>query len=196
MGNEAALVDWYKDEGDNTYLLSHPLTENSVAFDVGGYEGNWSVEIAKRYNCFIEIFEPVGKAYNVARVRFENNPKVRVHNYGLSGQDKVVGISLNGDKSCTWLLGPNLELVTVLDVKRCVVSPIDLISINIEGDEYDLLSEMIKSDVIKYCRRLQIQFHDNYLSCEKLRDDIRKKLRETHQEVYNYPFVWECWELK
>ena len=111
----------------------------------------------------------------------------------MSGHDEETLVSLKGDGSCTWFLDGDTELVFMKDVKKVITSPIDLISINIEGGEYNLLSEMIKSDAIKNCRIVQIQFHNIHSGCETLRDNIREKLKEAHHEVYNYPFVWECW---
>lgn len=198
MNNDKALADWYKDDGDNTFCVRHPLTENSLVLDVGGYEGNWSEKIVKNYNPFICIFEPVKKAHNIAKNKFQNNPKVQVFNFGLSNHTGEVKISLKGDGSCIWNLesGVDTEMICIKDIVQVLTFPIDLISINIEGEEYNLLSHMIVTGIVRLCRRIQVQFHNNYSNCDELRRDIREKLQETHDEIYNYPFVWECWEIK
>jgi len=196
MDNFVALSNWYKDDGDNTFCIDYPLTENSVVLDVGGYQGNWSAKIAQKYNPFIYVFEPVKNSYEVARARLKHNPKIQVFNFGLGSHDEEVRISLDGDGSRTWGLGSCIELVSMRDVAKLVVGLIDLISINIEGGEYDLLPRMIETGVAMECRNIQIQFHNNYPDCDKLRNDIREQLSKTHTEIYNYPFVWEGWKRK
>jgi FkbM family methyltransferase len=189
----SALTDWYKDDGDNALTVNYPLTEDSVVFDVGGYQGDWSARIAKKYNLFIHIFEPVKSFYEIAKNRFENNPKIGVFNFGLGARDEEVKISLEGYGSHVCSLSDNFETVLMCDVAQIITHSVDLISINIEGGEYDLLSRMLKTGVVEQCRNIQVQFHNTYPDCEKRRQDIRKELSKTHQEIYNYPFVWESW---
>ncbi len=42
---------WNKGDGDNTHILDYPLTENSIVLELGGYEGLWTENIVRRYNC-------------------------------------------------------------------------------------------------------------------------------------------------
>lgn len=196
MSNETAFAAWHKGGGD-VLCTRHPLTEDSVVFDVGGYEGNWAKKIVENYNPFIRIFEPAKSAYNTTKARFQSNPKIQVFNFGLSDRDAEVKISLRGDGSSMQDPGGiDIELVQIKDVAQILISPVDLISINIEGEEYNLLSRMITAGIIPLCQNIQIQFHDMYPDSERLRQTIREKFSVTHTEVYNYPFVWECWRAK
>ena len=49
---------------------------------------------------------------------------------------------------------------------------------------------------IKKIGYLQIQFHNYIKDAKKLRKKIRSELKTTHQQEFNYPFIWEGWKLK
>jgi hypothetical protein len=73
---------------------------------------------------------------------------------------------------------------------------IGLLEINIEGGEYNLLSDLIESRQIKRIKTLLIQFHNNERNSEFQRASIRHLLQETHEQIFNYDWVWEKWKLK
>jgi hypothetical protein len=123
--------------------------------------------------------------------RFRNNPKVVCHNTGLSDFTGPVDFVVDADGSRPG----SGETVSMCHVRDVINSYVDLVSINIEGGEYTLLPEMLNSGIIKFCRHLQVQFHDHPNGVE-LRDRIREGLAATHQQTFNYPFVWEGWRLK
>jgi cellulose biosynthesis protein BcsQ len=77
------------------------------------------------------------------------------------------------------------------DIKR-----IDLMKINIEGCEYNLLECLIGIGFIKNIKNIQVQFHDFVEDAEKRMMEIQKNLQKTHYLTYQYPFVWENWEIK
>ncbi len=82
--NTENVGKWFEDDGDNTLLITYPLTEDSVVFDVGGYEGRWAGSIVNKYNPHVFVFEPVKKFYEICVERFKDSPKVYVNNHGLS----------------------------------------------------------------------------------------------------------------
>jgi hypothetical protein len=49
--------------------------------------------------------------------------------------------------------------------------------------------------VLPRIRSLLIQFHRVVPNCDTKRDVLRAKLAQTHHPVFDYPFVWERWEL-
>jgi FkbM family methyltransferase len=195
MGTNAeALAAWYRDRGDETLSLDYALTEKSLVFEVGGYEGLWASKIAQKYDPYMHIFEPMKLFYDTIANKFQDNQKVGVFNVGLTDHNGLASLTLDGDHS---RVGPAFDyLIQTRDVAEIINQPIDLISINIEGGEYVLLQRMLESDVVTLCRNIQIQFHDNYSGCIELRNQIREKLAGTHVEIYNYPFVWEAWTLR
>ena len=73
---------------------------------------------------------------------------------------------------------------------------IDLLKINIEGSEFLILSDILSKELISKINFLQVQFHTFFPNSKKLREQIREELRLTHEEEWNYPFVWESWKRK
>jgi FkbM family methyltransferase len=198
--HKTAVRQWFRDKGDSTLRLNYPLTEDSVVFEVGGYKGDWSVQIATRYNPYIYIFEPVPQFYSMIVERFKHNPKIKVFDYGLFDTTKTDTLVLDNDGSSLYGSGADRIEISLMDVheflKKYHVQKIDLININVEGAEYPLLKRMIDKQIVQKCRDIQVQFHTLYPNAVKLRDQIRSSLRNTHSLTYDYAFVWENWRRK
>jgi len=191
---------WFRDRGDKTLRLNYDLDENSVVFDLGGYEGQWTSDIFSKYCCWIHIFEPVDAFAEQIAERFRRNQRIRVHNYGLSEENKTVRLALGQDGSSAFKDG---EEVTEIRLMRALdffaghdISQIDLMKINIEGGEYELLEHLIESNFIKKVGNVQVQFHDFVPDAERRMRRIQEKLEKTHSLTYQYLFVWENWALK
>ena len=73
---------------------------------------------------------------------------------------------------------------------------VDLISMNIEGGEYELLKHLVTSPVIFKIKNIQVQFHDFIDNARTKRDILHIKLQNTHKLTYNYDFVWENWKRR
>jgi hypothetical protein len=69
------------------------------------------------------------------------------------------------------------------------------LKLNIEGAEYDVLDRLATAGVLPRIRSLVIQFHRVVPESDRRRDMIQAKLAQTHHLVFDYPFVWERWEL-
>ncbi len=196
-----AVKKWFNDNGDETLRLDYPLSSNAIVLDVGGYKGEWAQDIFDKYDASVYVFEPSKQFANELQDRFKNNPKIQVLPFGLSGEDKVVEMSLqeNGTSAHRHDFGDK-EQVQLKDISKFCeehdIDRIDLIKINIEGGEYELLRRMNEVGLIEKCQNLQIQFHDFFDTAKIERDELRAILKQTHQETYNYYFVWENWERR
>lgn len=71
---------------------------------------------------------------------------------------------------------------------------IDLISMNIEGGEYPLMTDILENNLTNKFKNIQIQFHEIDETSEVKRLQIREHLKLTHRETFCFPFVWENWE--
>ena len=71
---------------------------------------------------------------------------------------------------------------------------IDFMKINIEGSEFELLDHMIDTGYISKVKHLQIQFHNFVNDSEVRRKTIRDKLKYSHKNIFNFPFIWERWD--
>jgi FkbM family methyltransferase len=168
---------------------------------VGGFKGDWAEKINSLYDCKIYIFEPIPEFAQEIKERFKNNVDIFVFNLGLADKNETKEISLSADGSSTYIVN-NLKTIKarfadILDIIReNHIIKIDLIKMNIEGDEYPLLARLIDSGWVKNIKDIQIQFHDFIPGAKTKRTKIQTELQKTHFLTYEYPFVWENWRLK
>lgn len=194
------VMPWRAANGDQTLRLNYPiLTQESIVVDAGGYEGQWASDIFGKYTCNVFIFEPVPSYFSAIQSRFENNKKITVYNTGLSNKNVETTLTLLDDSSSAFKIGERKEVVKMVDASTFFeghnIDDIDLIKINIEGGEYDLLENLIESGYTKKIKNIQVQFHDFIPDAENRMKALQDKLAQTHHLTYNFPFVWENWEI-
>lgn len=199
MLNHEQIQKWKRDNGDNTHNLNYDLDENSIVMDLGGYTGLWAQQIIKKYNPNLFIIEPIEKFYSHMVSKFTNNSKVNLLNVGVGAEAKKDQIFISGDGSSRNIKtgeAIEIEIETIENIfNKFNLSKVDLIQINIEGDEYSLLENMLDTGFIENFKNLQIQFHLNIEDCVERRQNIQQKLLEKkYNKKFDYPFVWESWE--
>lgn len=194
------MAKWFIDEGDKNLRSDYPLDGNSIAFDLGGYEGFWASEISSKFCCKVYVFEPVLQFAEKIRKRFILNKNIFVFDFGLSGTNKIEKISIDNDRSSIYKPGKNFQTIKLVDIEEFMksnsIEKIDLMKINIEGGEYDLLDKMIETGLTQKVRYFQIQFHDYFKGAHERRRKILDELATTHELMWNYEWVWESWQLK
>jgi FkbM family methyltransferase len=190
---------WLKCNGDKTLRLNYPLTKDSVVFDLGGYEGQWTSDIFSKYLCDIHIFEPYFPYYDSIKSRFELNHHIKVYSFGLANEAKEIQIYVDDDRtSLVKKTGINsiIQLRSFVEfINETGIDTIDLIKINIEGAEYELIEGIIDNGIQLKIKNLQIQFHDFFPDAKERVEILRKKISQTHKPTYIFDFVWENWEL-
>jgi len=193
---------WFKLDGDKSLRLEYDLSECSIVFDVGGYEGGFAEEIYNKYNCFVYVFEPSMEYFKICEERFKENDKISCFNFGLSDVDAELPLTNSKDASSliNHAEGGGTEVVCVRRFHNVFneleITNVDLMKINIEGAEYALLEHMIEVDVIKYIKDIQIQFHNFVEFAAERRQNIISVLTDTHSQSWCFLFVWESWERK
>jgi FkbM family methyltransferase len=199
--NELEVKRWFSDRGDYTHNITYDLNEDSVVIDLGGYTGLWVEQIINKYNPKIYVIEPIEEFYNVIVNKFKNNNKVNILNVGVSDEDKNGVMFLQGDATSANLNSGNAinvkyyKMETLL--KKWNLTEVDLIQINIEGDEYLILENMLKTGLINLFKNIQIQFHYGIDGDIERREKIQQGLKDNRYELkFNYPFVWESWHKK
>ncbi|MBA4240174.1 MAG: hypothetical protein C0448_05580 [Sphingobacteriaceae bacterium] len=195
---------WYNDNCEKKLRYEYSLNQDSIVVDVGGYEGDFASELFSRYLSTIFVFEPVKKYVNYLNKRFAGNSSIKTIPYGLGAKNETLKIHVM-DEASSYNRSESIhkkgveEEISIMDVadffNKQGINKVDLIKINIEGGEYDLLDRMIDKGYVVMCKNLQIQFHDFYPDFQKRYDHIRSELSKTHHLTYNYPFVWENWEI-
>lgn len=191
------LRKWQTDRGDYELRFNYDLGEESIALDLGGYEGKWTNDIYTKYRCRIYVFEPVGSFADQIRRRFAENDKIEVCQHGLGASTRQEIIHLSVDGSSVFGSSAASEEITIIDAKTWIEENlngrINLIKINIEGGEYELLSRLIETNLVERIDNIQVQFHRiSGASMAEMRS-IQRALRRTHRPTYQYEFVWENW---
>ena len=196
--DKTELRKWFNNNGDYTHNITYNLNENSIVMDLGGYTGVWAKQIIDKYNPNMYIIEPVPDFYNQMVSKFSNNNKVKLLNIAAGCENKNNVIYINGDSTSANLTnGKSIDVKfktidTILNENN--LSQVDLIQINIEGDEYPLLEYMLNNGSINRFKNIQIQFHLGIEGDIKRRDKIREGLINNGFKInFDYPFVWESW---
>lgn len=197
------IKPWVENNGDKTLRLDYDeLGQDSVVFDLGGYEGQWASDIYSMYNCDLYIFEPYKVFADRIINRFKKNNKIKVFDFGLGSEDKEEKFGIFKDSSSTFKVKIDSKNVTTIPIHNVInffksndIAHIDLVKINIEGGEYELLETLIHADFIKKIRNIQVQFHDFVPNSSIRMKNIQNELAKTHKITYQYEYVWENWKL-
>ena len=187
---------YWNDAGCYMLINGYDFTQDSQVMDVGGYKGNFTANIIKRYNCYVRVYEPVQKYYQYCKERFKNNNKVRVHDYGLGDSESSFPIAgMDEGSSVFYPCDTGSEIVRIGDIQNEIGwdPNVNLLALNCEGGEYPILESLIKSGVIGKIKNILVQFHIFVPDAEQRRNAIREALRKTHKEKFNYPYTWESW---
>jgi len=195
---------WYSDGCEESKKIDFPgLNSNSIVLDAGGWRGDWASDIYSRYKPTIHVFEPVQEYAQFISKRFEMNSQIIVHSYGLGAMDQKMPIYIGREGSSIFMNKNTSSLVSEIEIcdvykyfEEKHLDRIDLFKINIEGGEYDLLDRVFEKKLHTSINRFLIQFHDFVEDAVVRRNEVRAKLAETHDLLFDYPFVWEYWMQK
>lgn len=190
---------WFLVDGNKKYLLNYPLNKDSCIFEVGGYTWVFTDEAIQKFDCSFYIFEPIQQYYDILVEKYKDNKKVKVFQFWLWNKNTKLEMWLSNDGTSAFKAGVT-ETVEIKQFSQFIeenwIKNIDLISINIEGGEYDLIEDMVSSNAVSMMHYIQVQFHDFVENAESLRNDRVAKILNTHNRMYSFPFVWEAFELK
>jgi FkbM family methyltransferase len=190
---------WNLKMGDEKLSLNYPLNKNSTCLVVGAFEGNYLNKLNSKFNCKIYAFEPVPEFYNKLEDNFKYFENIILINEGLSDKTEIVRFNINDESSSSFTTSKKSESVSMISISDFLnkynLTDIDFIYMNIEGGEFEVLNELIKLEKIGTVKHLQIQFHKISKYSNKERRPIRKELKKTHKNIFNFPFIWERWDL-
>jgi FkbM family methyltransferase len=190
---------WHREHGEDRLSEGLPVRSADFVVDAGGYEGDWAALMAWRYGCRILIVEPVSGFFEAIEKRFAQNDRVQVIHAALGGSQGSVRIGVAAAGSSIYGHGERTETVRMCDVAELLDShgpdEIACLKLNIEGAEFDVLERLVAVGMLRRVRSLLIQFHRVLPDSEARRSAIQAKLAQTHHLVFDYPFVWERWEL-
>jgi len=193
---------WNLRKGDTRLTLNYPLDKDSVVFDVGAYKGEFTSKLLNKFDCNMYLFEPLSEYFQILNQKFGTKKNVKIFNYGLLDDTSSFFISNIGAGSSLFFRDEETKK-TEVKIKSIVefleensITSIDLLYMNIEGSEYKLLDSLIREDKMRSIKHLQVQFHNYIDNAVEKRKIIRKELSKTHVCKFNFPFIWERWDLK
>lgn len=191
-------------------MLGWPLTDKSVVFDVGAFEGKWAAKIAERYNPALYLFEPQAEGSHMDRLREGlQGRNYRLFPYALGERNAELPMGEWDTDGCSFLLteedarrpgntrtqmGHGLMVDAVAWLDSYEIENVDLASINIEGYEFRLLPYLIDTGAIRRFQRLAVQFHLFVPGAEQMADAIRSRMAETHHVLWDAFPTWVAWE--
>lgn len=176
----------------------YDLTPDSLVIDCGFYKGEFTMEMARRYDCWIEAYEPVKEFWQSGIELVKKNPKICLRNHGvgrLGGRSKLnVKGALTGD----WNFEGPLENVKMNSIRAVMDLECDLLKLNVEGAEFEILEAMLDynynrgiSNLVGLVDNIQVQFHQVVPNFQERYEAIRAKLLETHHLTFDFPWCWE-----
>ena len=192
---------WNLNKGDSLLSFDYPLNEKSIFFDIGAHIGNFSSKMYEKFECNIYAFEPLEENFKILKQNLNNHKKIKCYQIALLNFDGYSNISSLGASASLFDRNEgstNKEVIVKsfgTFIREENLNFIDFVKMNIEGSEYDLLNDIIDSGNISKIQHLQIQFHNFVDDSEAKRKVIRNKLKKTHKIIYNFPFIWERWDL-
>ncbi|XP_041364290.1 uncharacterized protein LOC121379705 [Gigantopelta aegis] len=188
------------------------LRADSRIVEVGGYTGVDAGRYINLANSYFTVLEPVPEYFNVLKKKFSSNPKVTIYNFGLGKENRNLTFDrIAGDATSLFMNNPNSqtkdakkETVIIRDAKEFFNSlgvqqkPLDLLTINCEGCEYELLELIIAEELAQYFKHIQFQFHvdlPGIVQQECRYCQIMNLLNRTHSPMFQFSYTWQAWQL-
>lgn len=197
---KSEIERYFKDGADEALRYRYNLDSNSVVFDIGGYLGDFADVIRNKFSSKVFIFEPVQEYYNLCRERFLNDSSVNSFHYGIGGSNKNSLIYMNGDATSSNIGSGETESIEIRTLKYAMesnnIERINLMKINIEGDEYALLESAIEDGLMGMVDNIQVQYHLIDDHCQSRKEKITEELKKTHDLEWKYDWVWESWKIR
>lgn len=193
---------WDKDNGNHFLVATYPLNENSWVIELGGFRGHWTKRIYDQYKSNVIVVEPISDFCDTMRRDFEGIDKIKIEQVGISTESKDIMICHNGDASSQYLEQSSNQIVVHCEtleyfLEKYNVDKVDLMQINVEGEEFPLFEYWLKSNILNKFKFIQIQFHKVGNDYEEKRSKIQEGLRSKGFECnWDYPYVFESWENK
>lgn len=189
--------------GDTSHRLAARIEPGGMVVDLGAFSGDYIAEMAA-CNPGVQLigFEPISQFAELASSRFAHNPNVTIHACGVARSRGPRTLHLAGDATSAHASAGHevsgdfiaaADLLRILSESNCTV--VDVLKLNIEGDEYDVLEDLARLGYLHNIRRIDVQFHDFVADSAERYQTVRTLLSMTHKSIYDFHMVWEGWVL-
>jgi len=188
------------------------LNNSSTVLDIGGNTGFDATNIVARFHPKLYvILEPVKLYYDHLVKLFSYKPSVIVFPFGAGSTNIQLNVSIsgkNGDATSVFTMLKTNQTATIqlfniteifLGLGLSCLKELDLLTINCEGCEFEVLEELLKTNIILFIKNIQFASHTNLPRLKNSTERycrIQMLLSRTHVISYQYKFIWESWRRK
>jgi len=186
---------WYGTHYGGFYVNSKLINSNSIIYSFGiGEDISFDLSLIEKHGCNVFGFDPTPKS-----IDWINNQKIpenfHFYDYGLSNETGTIGFYLPKNVkhvSGSLIVNGNVNMNDTIHVPVKKFSdillelnhdPIDLLKMDIEGTEYDVLEDILLTNVM--IKQFAIEFHHRFIKrgARKTKKAI-KLLSEYDYEVF------------
>lgn len=187
-------------KGDTRLLLDFDFAPGEIVVEGGCLEGRFTRGIALRGRPTVIGYEPIPEYAERAREATADLSNVEVRTAGLSDRTGEAAIVLLGEGTSLHRRedAPTvaIRLERAADVLSGLGSETALLALNVEGEEYPILEDLVRTGTIGTVRTLLVQFHRIAPDSESRYARLAAELGRTHALAWRYPFVWERWDRR
>lgn len=176
----------------------YDLNHDSVVLDCGGYHGEFAAKIIEKYGCRVHVLEPVHEWWAECVTRLHGNELATIHKFGIGMFTGTKRFTLHGDMTGEFCNDGAKQNVIILSASSifAMIGQCDLMKVNIEGGEFDVLVDMIRTRTISRCKNIQVQWHQVVPDAESRRNAIMARLGDTHELQWDFGWTWQSWRRK
>lgn len=173
---------------DSWYLASDILNSNSIIISGGvGTSISFETSIANNIGGEIYLFDPSPTALHTISEISEMPDNIIFHPIGLAGSSGSIGFGRpDRENEGSYKVGDDIlfECVTLSSfVEKHKIGAIDLIKLDVEGFEYDILSDILGSKI--FFKQLCVEFHwSNQIDIKQGIFDILVSLMKLYYHGY------------
>lgn len=168
------------------YAFFENLLQDGIAIDVGvGDNPDFTLALTNKYNMRTFIVDPTLKHAETLKIFEKNHPFVSYLPVALGAKDEVrtfyesqsnVSGSLRKDHTNVQndpLVTYDVQVITLARLLvECGNKTVDIMKIDIEGEEYELVSSISKSNILRI-KQIIIEFHHGIVKKYSMADTLR-----------------------
>jgi FkbM family methyltransferase len=201
MGFEAlSPIEQFAFKGYNNFLFSDlRIDEDESVLVLGGYLGFSISKFRNLYNCHVVAVEPIPEFTEYLQETYNLDDKVQIFEFAVSESNGSLELGFEGESTGSRSNSTHSLTVPTRDIAEFLgeLHPLPkVVEMNIEGGEYVTLHRLIETNQIAKIQTLLVQFHKFGFEEEVQRSKIRFALNLTHECIFEFPWVWERWELR
>lgn len=177
------------------------LNNESIILDCGGCVGHFVIAVLEKWNPYIYVFEPDPELVAIMKDKFKDNSKISIYNKGVSHKkskeyfykcksnykwERYASGSFQETKHNVSDDGKVMvETTTVEEImKNNNIDLIDLLKLDIEGNELDVI-ENIPESTLKKIKQITIEWHVR----EGIKNYTRARLRYCREKLIDSGFT-------